>query len=53
MVRSEPLIDEIGSRGPGRPIIDADVGDSLTRGNVGHQGDDRNARVMQPPDCFE
>ena len=47
---SEPLVDEVGRRCPGGPVIDADVGDSLAQGDVGDQGDDRNARVMQPPD---
>ena len=40
---AEPLVDEVGGRGPGGAVVDADVGDPLAGGQVRDEGDDRDA----------
>src|SRR6476620_9730855 len=46
----EPLVDEVGSGRPGCTVVDADIGDALTEGDVGDQGYYRDAGVVESRD---
>ena len=46
----EPLTYEIGSRLAGSAIVDADIGEAETGGEVGDEGYDRDTLLHQAPD---